>query len=630
MKIREALPPLLASFGILSTAVSVLDPLRPLGGVLGPLLVLAALGLRILRRKDVRFYTFASALALAWGVASGILIEFRGDSFSYFAYLRSASFDRDLDFRNDLRELHGENQPLPERRISVFSAGPAVLWSPFYLAAHVYVSLDSIFGRGLYQKDGFGLPYRRATALGTVSVVVLGGFLLFSTLARARGPAIAALAVTGCFLASPILYYTFYVPAMSHGVASGLAASFLWAWDRARREPSWKTWTLLGGALGLLAACRWQAAVYGILVAFLVFEALRERRARIHWVASAAVAAVLAFTPQLLAWQVFFGRAIVLPQGRGFLDLASPHWLDTLISADHGFFNWTPLMLAGFLGLVAGLRQSPLLHGGGLLILALTAWVNGSVPDFDWAAGDAFGARRYSEVVPLMTVGLAFLLELSSRALRRWPLLAPAAAIAALVLWNLGFVSHFRARKYRDAAPVDMLARDQARLLQDRSESALGAMAGDEGRALAYKVFSAEYFYAGLNPSGSIFLRSIDERFLLRGWHTGSRRTAKRTYRRALYPEACLAVPLDALFPLRVTVSARAPDGLGHQTLALAVNDRVVGSSSLGSDWQELPFVVPEEHLIRGKNDFCLRFGFGQSEPEEPPVAALVEKIQLP
>jgi len=152
----------------------------------------------------------------------------------------------------------------------------------------------------------------------------------------------------------------------------------------------------------------------------------------------------------------------------------------------------------------------------------------------------------------------------------------------------------------------------------------------DEGRALAYKVFSAEYFYAGLNPSGSIFLRSIDERFLLRGWHTGSRRTAKRTYRRALYPEACLAVPLDALFPLRVTVSARAPDGLGHQTLALAVNDRVVGSSSLGSDWQELPFVVPEEHLIRGKNDFCLRFGFGQSEPEEPPVAALVEKIQLP
>jgi hypothetical protein len=320
----------------------------------------------------------------------------------------------------------------------------------------------------------------------------------------------------------------------------------------------------------------------------------------------------------------------VLPQGRGFLDLASPHWLDTLISADHGFFNWTPLMLAGFVGLVAGLRISPLLHGGALAIFGLVAWVNGSVPDFDWAAGDAFGARRYSEVVPLMAVGLAYLLELSIGFLRRWPLLAPAAGIVFLILWNLGFVSHFRARKYPDAAPLERLAGDQARLLRERSESALGAVAGDAGRALAYKIFSAEYFYAGLNPSGSIFLRSVDERFLLRGWHTGSRRTSRRTYRRALYPEACLAVPLDALFPLRVAVTARAPDGLSNQTLALAVNDRVVGSRSLGSEWQELPFLVPEENLIRGKNAFCLRFGLGLSEPDEPPVAALVEKMQLP
>jgi hypothetical protein len=630
MTIREALPPLLAFFGILFAAVSVLDPLRPLGGVLGPLLVLAALGLQILRKKGARVYAFASALALAWGVAAGILIEFRGDSAAYFAYLRSASFDLDLDFRNELRELRGEDRPLPDRRVSVFSAGPAVLWSPFYLAAHVYVHLDHLFGRGLHSLDGFSLPYRRATALGTVSVVVLGCWLLFSTLARIRGPAIAALAVSGCFLASPVLYYTFHVPAMSHGVASGLAASFLWAWDRARQEPSFSRWTLLGGILGLLAACRWQAAVYGVLVALLAFESMGERRIRVRWAVSAAVAAALAFTPQLIAWQTFFGRAILLPQGRGFLDLSSPHWLDTLVSADHGFFNWTPLMLAGFVGLVAGIRQSPLLHGGGLLILALTAWVNGSVPSFDWAAGDAFGARRYSEVVPLMAVGLAFLLELSSRALRRWPLLSPAAGIGILVLWNLGFVSHFRARKYPDAAPLERLAKDQARLLQDSSEDVLGAVAGVDGRALAYKIFSAEYFYAGLNPSGTILLRAADDRVLLRGWHTGSRRTARRTYRRALHPEACVVVPLDALFPLRVSVTARAPDGLANQTLGLAVNDRLVGSSSLGMEWLDVPFLVPEGSLIPGKNVFCLRFTTALPEEGGTAVAALVEKIQLP
>jgi hypothetical protein len=89
MKIREAFSPLLASVGLLWAAVSVLDPLRPWGSLLGPLLVLAALALRLARKKASRFYEFAAALVLAWGVAAGILIEFRADSSSYFAYLRS-------------------------------------------------------------------------------------------------------------------------------------------------------------------------------------------------------------------------------------------------------------------------------------------------------------------------------------------------------------------------------------------------------------------------------------------------------------------------------------------------------------------------------------------------------------
>jgi hypothetical protein len=630
MKIRDAFSPLLASIGLLWAAVSVFDPFRPWGSIFGPLLVLAALAHRLARKKGTRVYALAAALAVAWGVAAGILIEFRGDSSSYFAYLRSASFDFDLDFRNEWQEFRGEDQPGRDRRRNVFSVGPAVLWSPFYLAAHVYVYLDRVLGRGLYEMDGFSLPYRRATALGTVTVVILGCWLLFSTIARTRGRALATLAVLGSFLASPALYYTFYVPAMSHGVASGLAAAFLWAWDKNRREPTFRSWTILGIILGLLAACRWQASVYGILVVFLAAEALIERKVKIRWLVASAGAAALAFSPQMIVWKVEFGRWLVLPQGRGFLDLSSPHWLDTLVSADHGFFNWTPLMFVGFLGLVLGIRDSPMLHGGGLLILGLTAWVNGSVPAFDWAAGDAFGARRFSEVVPLMAVGLAFLFELSSRALKRWPLLVPAAGIGLLVLWNLGFVSHFRARKYPDAAPLERLAKDQARLLQDNSQDVLGALAGSEGRALAYKIFSGEYFYAGLNASGTVLLRSVDERILLRGWHTGSRLTARRSYRRALHPEACVLIPLDALFPLRVSITARAPDGLVNQTLALAVNDHLVGSSLLGFEWQEIPFLVPEQSLVSGENAFCLRFTRALSNPGEPPVAALVEKIQLP
>ena len=58
----------------------------------------------------------------------------------------------------------------------------------------------------------------------------------------------------------------------------------------------------------------------------------------------------------MIVWKILFDRFVLIPQGRGFLDFSSANWANTLFSADHGLFNWTPLMLVGFVGLVAGVR----------------------------------------------------------------------------------------------------------------------------------------------------------------------------------------------------------------------------------------------------------------------------------
>jgi hypothetical protein len=202
--------------------------------------------------------------------------------------------------------------------------------------------------------------------------------------------------------------------------------------------------------------------------------------------------------------------------------------------------------------------------------------------------------------------------------------------VALLVLWNLGLVARFRERKYPDSAPLERLAEDQAKALHRSVRDGLGAVAGAKGRALAYDLFSGEYFYRGFNKSGTILLRDADERYLLRGWHTGSRRTARQSYRRALYPEACVAVPLEAPFDLRVGIFARAPDGLDDQTLTLYVNQNLVSSVPLGMEWKETSFLVPEGHLARGENELCLRFTGSAAEEDGALVAALVERIQLP
>jgi hypothetical protein len=258
--------------------------------------------------------------------------------------------------------------------------------------------------------------------------------------------------------------------------------------------------------------------------------------------------------------------------------------------------------------------------------------VNGSVPDYDLAAGDAFGARRFSLVVPLIAVGLGAFLGAASRVLQRSPLLAPTALLLVLFFWNLVLITQFRNRKYREMAPLEELAADQARSLGRVSQALLGWAFGVRGRAAAYEVFSAEYFYTRFNRSGTIDLRDAGSDYLLYGWSTASPRRAPRPFRRALYPEACVRIPLREPFDLRTVVTARAPEGLGSQTVTVALNGEELTSSRLTHAWKDISFTMPERYLIPGENTLCFRFREALADRDQAGarVAAHVARVQLP
>jgi hypothetical protein len=622
-------PGLLAGAAAAASAVALLDPQRPLLAVLGAALAGAAV-LTAPRPRPTRL-CFAAALGVAWALAAFVSPEFRSDSGAYFAHLRSPVFDRDLSYDNEWTHW---GYPPPFRTPTglarnMHSVGPAVLWSPFYLLAHLYVWLDLAPGTGLYPRDGFSLPYVRACALGTVAVALAGAWLLVRTLTRDHGPALAALAVGGVVLLSPILYYVFVVPSMAHGLCFGVAAALVWAWDRARHSPSRNAWILLGALCGLLTLIRWQAPVYALLVAPLAAHQLHRRTVRPAWLLGGAAAGLLAFTPQLLAWRVLYGTFLTFPQGEAYVDWRrSPHVLDTLLSADHGLFSWTPAMALGVFGLAVGLRRERLFHAGALLVFAATAWVNGGVSD--WSGSDAYGARRFDLVVPLLAPGMAIVGGGLAAAAARAPLLVPAAAVLLMGLWNVGLVILFRQGRYSEMAPLERLAGDQGRLVRRGAEGLLGALAGARGRALAYKYFSSEYFYTGFNTSGTIDLWAADDRYLLRGWGNRSRRTLEPSYRWALPPEACVRLPLSQPFDIPITIAAWSPEPVQPQVMTVEANGRFVGSAHLGTEWTDVRVTVPARDLVPGENTLCLRFSNATRPERGPSVAACVSRIQLP
>jgi hypothetical protein len=622
--------------GLLWAVLSLLDPPRAHGIVAGPVLAAASVGLQRAVRRPVRRLAILASFTVAYALGAAAQPDLRrGDALGYYAYLRSAAFDRDLDFANEYGAWNLDEQPLTAtgRRYSQYTIGPAIVWSPFYVVAHLYVLIDREIGPERYEADGYSPPYLRAAALGTLTVGVAAAWLLGSVLARRVAAYVAALAVVGAIATSPVLFYLLVQPAMSHGLAFAFAAALLWAADGVYAEPSRRRWVLLGALLGAVVAIRLQAVVLALVPALIAAVQLRQKRAHPSWIGWAAGAAALVLVPQLVAWKILYGRFLQVPSGpglrewgpgRGWFDPSSPRFLDVLLAADHGLFTWTPALLLAALGLFLALRRWPGLAGAGLLVLVATAWVNGSLAD--WWGSDAFGGRRFDVVVPFFAVGFAALLDLC----RRIPLLAPTLVLTALALWNLGMVNLFRRGGVLEAAALEQVAARQARQLRRTAEDLMGRVGGQRGKALAYKFFAGEFFYWNLNLAGTIDLGTGDPRYLVGGWSAPENREGPPTYRWALRQGACVRFPLDRPeSDLRTVITARAPGRLESQTMTVDLNGAALKQAALEREWADVTVVLPVHLLLPGENMLCLRFSAALSE-QDGSRAAAVSRIQMP
>lgn len=633
LAISDRLPNGLALFGLLWAGLSLLDRARPAGRLWGPVLAAAALGLQSLRGRPAARLVFVAVLSAAFGFCSWARPQMqRADFVEHFCYLRSAVFDRDLDFANEWRHWDLDERPRTTtgHRYNQHTLGAALVWSPFFLLSHLYVVIDRALGTDRWEADGYSVPYERSAAMGTLVASVLGAWLLGQVLASRLGTPLAALAVLAAVATSPVVYYMFFQPGMAHGAVFGLGSMTIWAWDRVRRQPSLQAWVALGALLGLLIATRLQEVAYVLLLAPLALGGLARGTTKPAWLLAGAAASLLAFSPQMIAWKILYGTFLWIPRGPGILllpsggwfDATSPRFLDVFVHADHGLLVWTPAMILGVAGMLLALRSWGSLAAGGLMVLLATAWLNGSFSD--WAGGDAFAARRFDGVVPFMAFGFATLLELCRRA----PLLAPALGLLLMALWNFGLIGLYRGRALGDALPLEYVAARQARQFRQLSEKGLDALAGPRGRALIYKALVGEFLYWNLNPDGVIDLAKGEPRYLAGGWSGPENQKGPPSFRWALYPQSCIRFPLEApARDLDMIVTARAPGRLQGQTMTLVLNQAFLKRTELDRDWSDVAVTLPMANLVPGENTLCLQFGQGLPGNQ---VAAAVSRIKLP
>jgi hypothetical protein len=383
------------------------------------------------------------------------------DEIEYFAYLHSMAFDRDLEFGNEYRHFHERDpqglagfaatfldrrEPVTGRHINFAPLGTALLWSPFYLLAHVGVLLARAAGSAV-AADGFSAPYIAAACYASWLYGGLGLLVIHDALRRFGGfeDRAAGWATAALLWGSPLLYYMTIAPGFSHACSVFAVSALVWASLAARQRSTLGAWAVVGIAAGIAALVREQDALFlAVPLGLLVADAAMTRSwgpAIVRAAVTVAIA-VAVFVPQLLAYRAIngaFGPSRLVTRKMVY---TSPHFLEVLVDPGHGLFVWAPLLLVAALALAGiALRRRDVIAGVLLLALLVQVWINGSVDS--WTQAGAFGSRRFVGATVVFAWGLAAAVA----ALRVRP--GPAVCAALLVVaawWNVSLMVQFGLR----------------------------------------------------------------------------------------------------------------------------------------------------------------------------------------
>lgn len=613
----------MARLGHAAAGLALCSLAEPRASFLGPWCAFACLiTLLFQARHGLEQRLLAPLVGVFAGTVSLTGYNLGADTLSYLAASTSMLQDLDLNVAN---QFLAWGRSAPEAgpagmAVNAQPVGNAFVWAVPALLAHVYVRLT-----GAYPANFISPPYLGAMIAANLLVALSGALALARLLARHVGAATAALAVSVAVLASPVAFYLTLQPLMAHALAFGFSCWAIVRLVRAGETDTASDWIWAGAAIGAAVACRFQAAV---LVALLPILGFREPRGLGRRAVCLVAPMAVILLPQIVVSLRTFGRILVIPQGSGFMNWASPHWPDTLFSADRGLFNWHPMLLLGALGLLLPSKVMARLALAGLSILILTTWVNGAVRDFN--GSDAFGARRFDLVVPFLAIGLARLLAALTPFLERRPLALPGLLLALAVAWNASFMADY-GKVFIASAPIEDVAAAHARRLHRGAMRALGWL-GPRARFRIYDAFVGLYTYRNYRPGGDFDLATLDPPFMRPGWSEVFGWDDGTLFRYVLFPEACIVIPLEEPFDLHGHVLARAPARIKDQRMVLTLNGTAIADDALPSTWTEAPFKAPSHLWVAGENLFCIRLAKKRpgDEGDDFAYAAAVVRVQLP
>jgi hypothetical protein len=355
----------------------------------------------------------------------------RWDMFGYYLYLPGTYVYHDLGElkfvpplldRTGLTNRGNPAHPLgnfevsrastnPDRYVIKYTMGQAVLWWPFFQAAHFYTKHFST-----YPADGYSAPYQLAVYLAGLAYALLGLGLLRRLLLRYFSDRLSAVVLVVVYLATNYLTYSVFRSLYAHNALFVLHTATLLALSHWLQRPRALLAASMGLTIGLAVLMRPSEMIILLVPLLLGVATLADLRARLalagrHWgqLALAGLVAIGVNVPQLLYWHHMSGHWVYDSYPGEKFDFLHPHLREGLFSFNNGWLTYTPVMGLAVVGIGLLWRQRREWFWLLATYLPLHLWISYSW--WCWWYMDSVGSRTMVQAYPLLTLPLGVCLH---------------------------------------------------------------------------------------------------------------------------------------------------------------------------------------------------------------------------
>lgn len=358
----------------------------------------------------------------------GFIALYNWDLFGHYIYL-PLIFDQhnvqlsNLDYLNFINEQYQFSPTLYQfvkdpsgYFFTKYTIGWAILQTPFYLIAEIWANSSS------YVSDGFSYPYKVMIHIGAFFYLSLGLYYTNKILKKYFETRIRNFTLILLVFGTNLFFMSYESTGSSHIFAFFLVALFLYRIDKYYDNPSLKNIFFVSLVLGLLTLTRPPDAIFGILFLAWKISSFNDLHSRLTWFLQHKKQLILfTFTflfiifPQFLYWHNCTGKWIINSYannpGEGF-DFFTPYTVEFLLSFRKGWFIYTPLILASFLGFLLTLKSEKnsalFLTVSLLFTVVISCWTT-------WWYASSFSARAAIDLYPILAFGFAFFLQKTIR-----------------------------------------------------------------------------------------------------------------------------------------------------------------------------------------------------------------------